>query len=207
MVGAVAGAATFLLIGKDHHTPQSRPTAAPVVLRPKPADLVTAIDQPAPVPAPPGYMPYTSAAPAGSAAGFKIEVPSTWNPIRNGEYETFFRDPVSGAYLLVDLTPHTFLDNMLREEKYIAMRAQGSYTDYTLDQLQRTNVRGTAGAFWKFTYLKNGVETQVLDMVFTLNTPGGPQSYALLASGPYATWTTTLRPIFDEEFRSFAPLP
>src|SRR5262249_26238253 len=69
-----------------------------------------------------------------------------------------------------------------------------------------TKIRGTSGAWWKFTWNNKGVQQEALDLLFVAQTPAGTQSYALYVTAPVSKFNQT-RPIFDEEGETFATLP
>jgi hypothetical protein len=175
-----------------------------------PANLITAIDQPLTGPPAPGYRSYSQAAIATGTdkenAGFSIAIPTTWSTSRNGPYETYLTDPAgSGINMLVDLTPHTYPADMVQEAQYIERQSIPHFPGYQRVNLQSLTIRNTPGAFWKFTWTDNGVPQTALDLLFVLNTPSGPQSYALYATAPTSMWQQ-MQPVFDEELRTFAPL-
>ena len=53
--------------------------------------------------------------------------------------------------------------------------------------------------------MDNGVSQEAIDLLFVLQTPAGAQSYALYMTAPASMWNQ-MRPIFDEEAETFAPL-
>ena len=106
--------------------------------------------------------------------------------------------------MLVDLTPHTY-QNMAQEAQYIEAKSRAKFPGYQRVNLEPLTIRGTPGAFWKFTWTDNGVPQTALDLLFVLNTASGQQSYALYATAPTSMWQQ-LQPVFDEELRTFAPL-
>ena len=208
LVGAGAGAATVVLLHQNHSgSPQGR-TSTPATGTTLPAaNLITAIDQPLTGPPAPGYRSYQQAAAGKENAGFTIAVPTTWTTTPgNGAFETYLTDPAgAGINMLVDLTPHTY-PNMVQEARYIEAQSSPKFPGYKRVDLEPLTIRHTPGSFWKFTWLDNGVPQTALDLLFVLNTASGPQSYALYATAPTSMWLQ-LQPVFDEELRTFAPLP
>ena len=171
-----------------------------------PANLITAINQPLTGPPAPGYRSYQQTASGQEKAGFTIAAPTTWTTSTNGAFETYLTDPAaSNVNMLVDLTPHTY-SNMLQEAQYIERQSIAKFPGYHRVNLEALTIRGRAGSFWKFTWMDNGVQQTALDLLFVLNTASGPQSYALYATAPSSMWQQ-LQPVFDEELRTFAPLP
>jgi len=61
-----------------------------------------------------------------------------------------------------------------------------------------TQVRGTTGAWWKFTWNKKGVQQEALDLLFLLHTPAGSPVLRLVRDRARVE-VRQMRPIFDEE--------
>jgi tRNA A-37 threonylcarbamoyl transferase component Bud32 len=212
VIGAGAGAATIMAL--RHHT--STPSGSQQTQTTGPASsgsvlqIVDAINMPlsATGSLPAGYTTYTLApGTTGTTAGFQLDYPSSWGVLRPSALRTRLQDPVQNTYLLVDLTKHTFA-NMLTEARYIKRQsiARGSFPGYHEIGLARTNVRGQPGAFWKFTWLDNGIKQEVLDLLYVANTSAGPQSYALYFTAPASQWNA-MHTYFNEEARTFGTLP
>ena len=93
-----------------------------------------------------------SAATLGSTSGFTIAVPDTWKVSIRGT-AAFAEAPTGGAFLQIDLTPHTYRD-MLREARYLAALTleQGKFPGYLGLGIRPANVRGARGAAWQFTW-------------------------------------------------------
>ena len=212
VVGAGAGAATIVLLRNGTtstangqgttaaHGGQSASTSA-AALPPASLQLVNAINmQAGPLPA--GWTTLTHQASNGETAGFKIAYPANWAESTTG-HQTSLRNPSGSVSLIIDLTPHTYPNDMLAEAEYIRQQslAQGHFPGYSPLGLARTPVRGTQGAYWKFTWQDNGVQQEVIDFVFVLN----GQSYALYYTAPASVWTPS-HPTFDEEAETFTPL-
>ena len=179
-------------------TPAATSTAA---LPPASLQLTNAINlQAGPLPA--GWTTFTHHASDGETAGFKIAYPANWTESTSG-HQTSLRDPSGSVSLIIDLTPHTYPNDMLAEAQYIRRQslAQGHFPGYSPIDLTSTPVRGTRGADWKFTWQDNSVRQEAIDFVFVLD----GQSYALYFTAPASVWTPT-HPTFDEEAETFAPL-
>ncbi len=217
IIGAGAGAATVVLLHQNHSgSPQGGPSAstssgsstpATGTTLP-PANLITAIDQPLTGPPAPGYRSYSHAAISNENAGFSIALPTTWTTTPGATpFETYLTDPAgTDINMLVDLTPHTY-QNMVQEAQYIeAQSSTTKFPGYKRVNLEPLTIRGTSGSYWKFTWTDNGVQQTALDLLFVLNTASGQQSYALYATAPSSMWQQ-MQPVFDEELRTFAPLP
>ena len=97
---------------------------------------------------------------------------------------------------------------MVKEAEYIKNQSlvQNRFPGYHELGLAAETIRGTPGAWWKFTWVDNGVTQEAIDLLFVLQTPAGSQSYALYMTAPASMWSQ-MRPIFDEEVETFAHLP
>ena len=169
-------------------------------------DIVDAIDAPSSGPFPAGFTGYKlTASSAGATAGFSISYPGSWGAKPSG-YQTYFQDPQLNAYVLVDLTPHTFPNNMVREAQYIKKRSASAHPGYkAMGAITSWPIRGATGSYWKFTYDDNGVTQEVLDLLWVADTAAGSQSYAMYFTAPEAYWGK-LRPVFSTIAQSFLPL-
>ena len=165
----------------------------------------TPINKPATGSLPSGFTMTSQPAASNETAGFTIAVPPNWQKSTSG-YQTYLTDPAdSNTNVLIDLTPHTYPD-MLREAQYIEAQSIPRFPGYHRVGMAATPVRGTTGAWWKFTWNKKGVQQEALDLLFVLHTSAGPQSYALYVTAPESKFDQ-MRPIFDEEAETFATLP
>ncbi|MGH3258628.1 MAG: protein kinase domain-containing protein, partial [Streptosporangiaceae bacterium] len=224
VVGAIAGATTVFLL--RHNTSSSTPlgnTSSPAstpatgpgsastpagggtTLPSANTQIVDAINMIRTGPLPAGFTTYSQPAASNENAGFSLAQPPNWMSSVSG-YQTYLRDQSANANILIDLTPHTFPNNMVQEARYIKANSLNRFPGYTQLGLQATNIRGTPGAFWKFTWDDQGVQQEVIDLLFVLQTPAGSQSYALYMTAPAAQWTQ-LRPVFDEMAETFATVP
>jgi hypothetical protein len=215
VLGAGAGAATIVLL--RHDTPgtptgsssssgtssSGTGTLAPPETAPQ---IVNAVNEHTTGPLPAGWTTRTRPATGTEAAGFTIAAPTNWTPSTSG-YQNYLYDPSANANILIDLTPHTFPNDMLKEAQYIRRQslAQNRFPGYHDMGLQAETIRGTSGAWWKFTWVDKGVSQEAIDLLFVLRTPAGTQSYALYMTAPQSMWNQ-MRPIFDEMVETFAPL-
>jgi eukaryotic-like serine/threonine-protein kinase len=205
LLGAAAGAVTVVMLRDNTtSTSSSSATLAPASTAPQ---IVDAINEQVTGAIPVGWRTY-SQQPAGTeTAGFRLAAPVSW-PARVSGYQTYLRDPSVNANILIDLTPHTFPNDMLAEAEYIKRQSldENRFPGYAQLGLSAINIRGTHGSFWKFTWLDNNVEQEAIDLLFVLPAPSGPpQSYALYMTAPESLWNK-MRPIFDEEVETFIPL-
>jgi eukaryotic-like serine/threonine-protein kinase len=158
--------------------------------------------------APAGYRWYrVSAASSGTAAGFRIAVPDSWQATRNGA-TSVMSGPAGADAIDVSVAPFTF-PKPLREAHFLQARAlaQGTYPGYQLIALLPTRFRGAAAAAWRFSWQQPGLgRTAVLELVFRLPTAAGPQAYTLAVSAPRAGFALA-RAIFATAVRTFRPVP
>jgi hypothetical protein len=222
IIGAGAGAATVVLLNRDHSgsatgggTATNSVSGSPSgssgssgTLPPATLQIVDAVNQPATGPLPSGWVKITKPAGANESAGFTIAAPAGWTR-STSNHQTYLRDPAEpDTNILIDLTPHTYPADMVAEAQYIKSRslAVGSFPGYVQQGLAAHVIRGTNGSYWKYTWNRNGVTQQVIDLLFVEQTSSGPQSYALYMTAPASAFDQ-LRPTFDEEVETFAPLP
>jgi serine/threonine protein kinase len=225
IIGAAAGAATVVLLHQNHSgSPQGQSTgtgsasgsatgsasgsasaSSSATLPPPTLQIIDAINQRATGPLPSGFTTTSQPAAANEAAGFSIAAPTSWGKSTNG-FQTWLRDPTDpNTNTLIDLTPHTYQD-MLQEARYIESQSIPRFPGYHRVGMAATNVRGTTGAWWKFTWNNKGVQQEALDVLFVAHTSAGPQSYALYMTAPVSKFDQ-MRPIFDEQAETFATLP
>ncbi len=209
LLGAAAGAATIVLLRHGTSTASGQGTASPgstaTPASPQTdAQIVDAVNITPQTTLPAGWTTYTHQASNGEAAGFKIAYPSNWTSSTNGD-QTYLRDSSANISILIDLTPHTFPNDMVAEAKYVRAQSLLRFPGYVGMGLQAETIRGTPGAWWKFTWNDQGITQEAIDLLFVLHTPAGAQSYALYMTAPASIWSQT-RPIFDEEVETFAPL-
>jgi serine/threonine protein kinase len=169
-------------------------------------DVLQAINTPSSGPFPAGFTAYKATASSdATTAGFSVSYPGSWSDKPSG-YQTYFQDPQLNAYVLVDLTPHTFPNNMVREAQFIRKRSASAHPDYKgMGAITSWTIRGAAGSYWRFTYDDDGVTQEVLDLLWVASTSAGNQSYAMYFTAPEASWGQ-LRPDFSTIAQSFLPV-
>jgi hypothetical protein len=208
VIGAGAGAATVLLIhhhdaGTAHGTSSSSSTNT---LPSSDLQIVDAINKQSTGTLPAGYATYSQPAAGNETAGFSLAAPTSWKASASG-YQTYLRDPsAANVNLLVDLTPHTYKNDMLREATYIRNQSLPRFPGYRQLGLARLTIRGQPGSYWKFTWDDAGVQQEAIDLLYVAQTSAGPQSYAMYMTAPASKWNQ-LRPVFDEEMETFNPMP
>jgi hypothetical protein len=209
LLGAGAGAAVVVLVRHGTTgTPLSSSSSSSATL-PSPRNapqIVNAINEAHTGPLPVGWHTVTHQPTSTENAGFTIATPTGWQMSTTG-FRTTLTDPsATQTYILIDLTPHTYPNNMLEEALYIRHQSLlNGIPGYAGLGVKAMTIRGTRGAWWKFTYDDNGIKQEVIDLLFVLQTKTGAQSYALYMTAPASTWTQ-MRPFFDEEAETFAPL-
>ena len=212
IIGAAAGAATVVLLHQNHSgSPQGGTSASGSAAATLPSaknapQIVNAINMPATGPLPSGFTSISHPASANETAGFSLAAPTNWTESTSG-YQTYLKDPTDpNTNILIDLTPHSYPNDMLREARYIEARSISGFPGYHRLDLAAINIRGTPGSLWKFTWVKAGVQQEALDLLFVLHTSAGSQSYALYMTTPENIFAR-IRPIFDEEVETFATAP
>jgi eukaryotic-like serine/threonine-protein kinase len=217
LLGAGAGAAVVLLNhgnpgsaqGKTTPTVSASGTGSTTTLPPADLQITAAINMQRPGPLPAGFKTFSQGAQAGENAGWSLAGPAGWAMSTGAtSYQTYLRDPsATGVNILIDLTPHTYPADMLREARFIERQSlvENRFPGYRQQGLSAIPIRGTAGSYWKFTWQDGNTEQEAIDLLFVLQTPSGSQSYALYMTGPYSTFGQ-FRPIFDEMVETFLPL-
>ena len=190
-------------------TPPAKPSSTPA---PAPSPTPSGsggTGPPAGGPPPPaGYKWYrVSAVSLGTTAGFKIAVPDRWQMSRSGLL-TYFNAAAGGAYIEVDETPFAY-PRPVPEARYRQEQAKADHTYhlYHLIVIKPSGFRGVPEAIWRFHWQEPGVSRiGVLELLFTLTTSAGEQSYALTVSAP-ASRFLAVRAVFRTTVQTFGPLP
>jgi hypothetical protein len=212
-----AGVATVLLLHRNNTagsaggatTSGSAASSAPATTPGSagtPPQIIVAVNEGAGT-LPAGYATYSQPAASNEKAGFSLAAPTSWKATTSG-YQTYLKDPsAANVNLLVDLTPHTHMNDMLAEATYIEAQSMPRFPGYQRVSLARLTIRGQPGAYWKFTWDDQGVPQEAIDLLYVAQTSAGPQSYALYMTAPVSMWNdTAVKTVFDEEVRSFNPM-
>jgi tRNA A-37 threonylcarbamoyl transferase component Bud32 len=202
VVAAAAGGGAALALHQGNNAAATTNTTNAASLKNQPGS-VQALDTPSTT-VPAGFTPFTvSPSASGTTAGFTIDVPSSWTETRSG-LVTDFKDDNGDRLLEVDLTPHTYT-NMVTEAQFIESQseAKGRFPDYKRFALKAVPVRGTSGAFWQFTWDRNGITARTDDILFIDHTPNGPQSYAIYFRAPNNGWNSKFLPQFEKMLSTF----
>jgi eukaryotic-like serine/threonine-protein kinase len=193
--------------------PPSRPTGQPAVIPPA-ASTPTSTESPGA----PGQDSGAGAGSAGNAApavpaaglpdgfrlhtdptGFTVAVPDSWTRSTEGP-RTYFNDPDSGRFLLVDQTTEPKDDPLTdwqANEPSVAARLSG----YERISLDRVEYRGWNTADWEFTWDGRNGQIHVLNRNIRVS---DERAYALYWSVPESLWADS-RGMFDVIAQSFQP--
>ncbi|MGH3152821.1 MAG: serine/threonine-protein kinase [Streptosporangiaceae bacterium] len=190
-VVAVAAALAVSRAGGGQSAQQPPPKTRPGSAASAPA-TASARSSPS-APASPSALVSPSAAPSGGASavpsgyyrfanstGFSIAVPNGWQIQHVGHY-VYVRDPANaGIFLLIDQSDQPKSDPLADWEQQAAAR-QGTYPDYHLIRLAAVPYpQAEKAADWEFTYVRDGVQVEVLNRNVLAN---AQHAYALY-------WTT-----------------
>ena len=163
----------------------------------------------APTATPPaGYQWYqVTAASAGTAAGFEIAIPATWQASAPG-LDNYLRPPAGSAFIEVSLAPFTYA-RPLREATFRQAQAirEDLYPGYRFVALTSGTLLGAPDAVWRFSWRGTGAaRVEVLELLVSIDTTAGTQPYALTVSAPAVTFPAALA-IFRQVVATFKPLP
>jgi hypothetical protein len=142
-----------------------------------------------------------------TTAGFTVDVPPGWTEKPKGLATYFYGD--DNMVLDVDLSPHTYPDNMVAEAEHLQQQQAvlgDAFPGYQRLQLLGEPVRGSHGAFWQFTWSLKNVRMRTDDILFVLPTSVGHQSYAVYLRAPDNGWNSSNLPIFEKILPTFAPV-
>jgi hypothetical protein len=157
--------------------------------------------------APAGYQWFqVTPASGGTAAGFKIAAPATWQLTTRGQVG-YLRPPAGHAYIEISLAPFTY-PGPLREAAYLQAQAlrQDLYPGYRLIAIRAGTFLGEPDAAWRFSWLQGGTaRVGVLQWLVNVDTPAGRQGYELAVSAPSGTFAWALT-VFRRALQTFQPL-
>ena len=133
--------------------------------------------------------------------GFTVAVPTGWTRSVEGS-RTYFKEPGSGRFLLVDQTTEPMDDPLTdwqANEPSVADRLSG----YERISLDRVEYRGWNTADWEFTWDGRNGQIRVLNRNVRVS---DACAYALYWSIPESQWADS-RGMFDAIAQSFQPAP
>jgi tRNA A-37 threonylcarbamoyl transferase component Bud32 len=146
-----------------------------------------------------------TAASSGTAAGFEIAAPATWQLTRHGAV-SYLRPPSGNASIEISLAPFTYL-RPLREADLLQAQAiqQDLYPGYQRIAIKPGILLGAPDATWRFSWQDGTTRTGVLELLVTVGTAAGTQSYELAVSAPSAGFASA-QAIFRRALPTFQPL-
>ncbi|MFC3689798.1 protein kinase domain-containing protein [Aquipuribacter hungaricus] len=135
---------------------------------------------------------------------YRVAVPEGWTVEADGESRTYFRDPGSRRYLLVDEGGEPAGDPVEDWERQEASVSEaGRFPGYELLGIERADFRGFDAADWQFRWQAENGPLRVLNRAVVDQEAG--QAYALYWSVPDEEWDDA-RPVFDSIAGSFQPV-
>jgi eukaryotic-like serine/threonine-protein kinase len=146
-----------------------------------------------------------TAASSGATAGFEIAAPLSWQMTRQGAV-SYLRPPSWNASIEINLTPFTYL-RPLREAGLLQAQAiqQDLYPGYQRIAIRPGILLGAPDAAWRFSWQDGATRTGVLELLVTVDTAAGTQSYELAVSAPSAEFPLA-QAIFRRAVPTFQPL-
>jgi hypothetical protein len=157
--------------------------------------------------APAGYQWFqVTPASSGTAAGFKVAAPATWQLTTQG-LVSYLRPPSGGAYIEISLAPFTY-PGPLREAAFLQAQAlqQDLYPGYRLIAIRSGTFLGQPDAAWRFSWLQGGTtRVGVLQWLVNVATPAGTQGYEVAVSAPSPAFGWALM-VFRRAMLTFQPL-
>jgi tRNA A-37 threonylcarbamoyl transferase component Bud32 len=209
LVAAAIGAGTALALRHNNNGSSGTGTSAVVQGRAPTTDFgsVNALNnQSASVPA--GWTTETvTPSTDHTTAGFTVDVPPGWTEKPKGLATYFYGD--DNMVLDVDLSPHTYPDNMVQEAEHLQQQQAvlgDAFPGYQRLQLEAVPVRDAHGAFWQFTWSLKSERVRTDDILFVLPTSAGKQSYAVYIRAPNDGWNSSYLPIFEKILPTFEPV-
>ena len=142
---------------------------------------------------------------SGTVAGFEIAAPATWQMTTQGLI-TDLRSPSGNASIEINLTPFNYL-RPLREAGFLQTQAiqQDPYPGYLRVAVRPGILLGAPDVAWRFSWQDGATRTGVLELLVTVDTAAGTQSYELAVSAPSAEFAWA-QAIFRRALPTFHPL-
>ena len=146
-----------------------------------------------------------TAASSGTTAGFEIAAPASWQMTRQSAV-SYLRPPSGDAFIEINLAPFTYL-RPLREAGLLQAQAiqQGLYPGYQRIAIRPGILLSAPAAAWRFSWQDGATRTEVLELLVTVDTTAGTQSYELAVSAPSAGFAGA-QAIFRQALPTFRPL-
>jgi len=143
---------------------------------------------------------------SGTAAGFKVAAPATWQLTTQG-LVSYVRPPSGRAFIEVSLAPFSH-PGPLREAAFLQAQSlrQDLYPGYRLVAIRSGTFLGQPDAAWRFSWLQGGTtRAGVLQWLVSVPTSAGTQSYELAVSAPSPGFSWALT-VFRRVMLTFQPL-
>ncbi len=143
---------------------------------------------------------------SGTAAGFKVAAPATWQLTTQG-LVSYVRPPSGRAFIEVSLAPFSY-PGPLREAAFLQAQSlrQDLYPGYRLVAIRSGTFLGQPDAAWRFSWLRGGTaRVGVLQWLVSAPTSAGTQSYELAVSAPSPAFSWALT-VFRRVMLTFQPL-
>ena len=142
---------------------------------------------------PPGYVLHED------PTGFRIGVPEGWEPSTDGP-RTYFRDPESSRYLMVDQTTEP-ADDALADWEANEQAVSQRLTDYERVSMERVDYRDYDAVDWEFTFAGDGDRIHVVNRNVRVD---DERAYAIYWSTPDSRWDESFG-VFEVAVQSFRP--
>jgi tRNA A-37 threonylcarbamoyl transferase component Bud32 len=144
-----------------------------------------------------------TAADSGTTAGFEIAAPQSWQMTRQGAV-SYLRSPSGSASIEISLTPFTYLRPM-REAALLQAQAAQQDPGYQRIAIRPGILLGAPDAAWRFSWQDGATRVGVMELLVTVGTAAGTQSYELAVSAPSADFAWA-QAIFRRVLPTFQPL-
>lgn len=131
--------------------------------------------------------------------GFRIGVPQGWELSTEGP-RTYFRDPDSSRYLMVDQTTEP-ADDALTDWEANEQAVSQRLTDYERVSMERVDYRNYDAVDWEFTFAGDGDRVHVINRNVRVD---DERAYALYWSAPDSRWDESVG-VFEVAVESFRP--
>jgi len=131
--------------------------------------------------------------------GFRIGVPEGWEPSTDGP-RTYFRDPESSRYLMVDQTTEP-ADDALADWEANEQAVSQRLADYQRVSMERVDYRDYDAVDWEFTFAGDGDRVHVVNRNVRVD---DERAYAIYWSTPDSRWDESFG-VFEVAVESFRP--
>jgi eukaryotic-like serine/threonine-protein kinase len=129
--------------------------------------------------------------------GFRIGIPEGWDASTDGP-RTYFRDPESSRYLMVDQTTEP-ADDALADWEANEQAVSQRLADYQRVSMERVDYRDYDAVDWEFTFAGDGDRVHVVNRNVRVD---DERAYAIYWSTPESRWSES-RGVFEVAVESF----